>query len=68
MITNDSSIRVPDVVGLSSKDAKDLLGQLGIQVELDGVGYVTSQSVAPGSEITEGLSIQLTLAPKFAVE
>lgn len=68
LITNDSSIRVPDVVGLSSKDAKDLLGQLGIQVELDGVGYVTSQSVAPGSEITEGLSIQLTLAPKFAVE
>ena len=65
LITNDSKIKVPNVVGLSSKEAKDLLQKLGIKVKLEGVGYVTSQSIQEQTEITEGLEIILTLQPKF---
>ena len=68
LITNDSNIKVPNVVGYSSKVAKDLLTKLGISVTLDGVGYVTSQSVAPDTDITDGLAITLTLSPKYVVE
>ena len=68
LITNDSSIKVPNVVGLSSKVAKDLLTKLGVKVNLDGVGYVVSQSLPEGTDITEGLVIDLTLSPKFAAE
>ena len=68
LITNDSSIKVPNVTGLSSKVAKDLLTKLGIKVEMDGVGYVVSQSLPEGSDITDGLVIQLALSPKFAAE
>ena len=67
-ITNDSSIKVPNVVGLSSKVAKDLLTNLGIDVVLDGVGYVSEQSVLEGADIVEGLQITLKLAPKFSPE
>lgn len=65
LITNDENLTVPNVVGLSSKVAKDLLEQLGIKVNLEGVGYVTAQSIPADTKITEGLEINLTLNPKF---
>jgi penicillin-binding protein 2B len=68
LITNDSNITVPNVVGLSSKIAKDILSKLNIKVNLDGVGYVTTQSVPEGTIITEGMEMILTLSPKYVVE
>ena len=50
------------------KIAKDLLQKLGVIVHLDGVGYVTSQSVGEGTPITEGMEVTLQLAPKYSVE
>ncbi len=65
LITNDSSLKVPNVKGLSSKLAKNLLENLGLKVNLDGVGYVTEQSISENTPITEGLEITLKLSPKF---
>lgn len=65
LITNDSNLTVPNVLGLSSKVAKSLLEKLGINVVLDGVGYVVEQSVPENTAITPGLEIKLTLSPKF---
>ncbi len=65
LITNDENLTMPNVVGLSSKVAKNLLEQLGIKVTLDGVGYVTAQTIPEGTKITDNLEITLTLAPKF---
>lgn len=65
LITNDSNITVPNVLGLSSKVAKSLLEKLGINVVLDGVGYVVEQSSPENTAITPGLEIKLTLIPKF---
>lgn len=66
LITNDTNITIPNVVGLSSKVANNLLQLLGVKVKLDGVGYVTAQSVAEGTAITDGLEVTLTLNPKFS--
>jgi hypothetical protein len=65
LITNDNNITIPNMTGLSSKVAKGLLEQLGVKVNLDGVGYVINQSVAPGTQITDGMEIILVLNPKF---
>lgn len=65
LITNDDNLTVPNVVGLSSKVAKDLLEKLGIKVNLNGVGYVTEQSIPEGTTITENLEMNLNLSPKF---
>lgn len=65
LITNDKNIQVPNVVGLSSKVASNLLQKLGIKVVLEGVGYVTGQSIPESTLITEGLEITLTLSPKY---
>ncbi len=65
LITNDNKLTIPNVSGLSSKIAKNLLQQLNVKVNLDGVGYVTEQSLPQGTEITEGMEITLKLSPKY---
>lgn len=65
LITNDSNLTVPDVTGLSSKQAEDLLRILGISVKLEGNGYVTGQSIGAGTTITDNMEITLNLSPKF---
>ncbi len=65
LITNDPEIKVPNVIGLSSKVAKNILQKLNIKVVLDGIGYVTEQSISEGTKITDGIEIKLTLKPKF---
>ena len=67
LITNGNRT-VPNVVGLSSKVAKDVLQKLGLKVNLEGVGYVTEQSISEATQITEGMEINLKLAPKYQVE
>ena len=64
LITNDEDLKVPNVVGLSSKNAKAILEYLGFKVKLDGVGYVENQSIAPGEKI-EKKEIVLTLKTKY---
>lgn len=66
LITNDSRYTVPNVVGLSSKEANTLLEMLGLKVKLEGSGYVNNQSIPENTEITEGMEITLTLSPKFS--
>ena len=66
LITNDPNLTVPNVVGLSSKVANSILSLLGIKVNLDGVGYVTAQSIPENTPITDGLEITLALSPKFS--
>lgn len=65
LITNDSNLTVPDVTGISSKQAEDLLRILGISVKLEGNGYVTGQSIGAGTTITDNMEITLNLSPKF---
>ena len=64
LVTNDS-YTVPNVVGYSSKEAENLLKLLGLKVKLEGTGYVSSQSVAENTAITNGMEITLNLSPKF---
>ena len=65
LITNDDNLTIPNVVGLSSKVAKSILQELNVKVVLDGVGYVTSQSIPENTPITGGMEITLSLSPKF---
>ena len=65
LITNGDNLLVPNVLGLSSKQAEDILRLLGLSVKLEGNGYVTAQSLAEGTAVTKGAEITLTLAPKF---
>ena len=67
LITNKEK-KMPNLIGKSSKVAKDILVKLGIKTKLDGVGYVTEQSISESTPIQENMEIELKLSPKFSGE
>ena len=65
LFTNDNVIVMPDVSSLSSKVSKGILEKMGLKVTLDGVGYVTSQSIPAGTVVNLNDEVVLTLSPKY---
>jgi cell division protein FtsI (penicillin-binding protein 3) len=51
---------VPNVVGMGLKDALYVLENLGLQVQVNGVGRVRQQSIIPGTRV-QGQTVRLTL-------
>jgi cell division protein FtsI (penicillin-binding protein 3) len=52
---------IPDVRGMGARDALYLLEKSGLRVNLDGSGRVISQTLSPGSRLTRGSTIGITL-------
>lgn len=53
--------RVPDVRGMGLKEALFLLENRGLRVQSTGSGAVVSQSIAPGTAVTRGATVTITL-------
>ncbi len=53
---------VPDVKGMSLKDAIYLLENIGLKVMFSGSGKVKDQSIEPGKKIEEGKTIKIELS------
>ena len=52
---------MPNVKGMGLKDALFLLESLGLKVTINGRGKVSSQSVAPGTQLVKGMAVALDL-------
>jgi cell division protein FtsI (penicillin-binding protein 3) len=53
--------KVPNVTGMTAKDAVYLLESQGLIVRMSGKGKVLTQSLVPGSEIVKGQLIRIKL-------
>jgi cell division protein FtsI (penicillin-binding protein 3) len=53
--------KVPNVKGMSAKDAIYLLESNGLSVRLTGYGRVVTQSILPGTEIHKGQVVKIEL-------
>ena len=53
---------VPDVRGMTLRDAIYVLENLGLEVEVKGRGRVATQSMTPGGRLTKGSTIKLKLS------
>lgn len=53
---------VPDVTGMSFRDAIYLLEKSGLRVSYDGIGRVSQQSLSPGTRFSKGSRIYLKLS------
>jgi cell division protein FtsI (penicillin-binding protein 3) len=53
--------KVPNVKGMSAKDAIYLLESNGLSVRLTGCGRVVTQSILPGTEIHKGQVVKIEL-------
>jgi cell division protein FtsI (penicillin-binding protein 3) len=53
---------VPDVRGMSAREAISRLTRFGLAARMQGDGFVTAQDPAPGTPVSEGSVCHLTLA------
>lgn len=58
--TESNKIIMPDLTGLNTIDAKRILNNLGLKVELNGVGNIIAQSIRKNSLIDKGKEVVLT--------
>ena len=65
ILTNDTNLVMPNLVGLSYKDVINILKLMGVKYNLDGNGYVVSQSVSEGTNITGDMVIELKLGSGY---
>jgi cell division protein FtsI (penicillin-binding protein 3) len=58
---------IPNFVGMDKSSALQLAQSRSIQIEVNGFGVVTKQSIAPGTPVAENLSLRLQFeAPTYA--
>lgn len=57
LLTNDYDKTMVDLSGLSYKECIEVLKLMNINYELSGYGYVTEQSIPPGTKVNEKLNV-----------
>ena len=61
LLTDEYDKKIPNLVGLSYKDAINILKLMGVRYTTEGKGYVTNQSIQPDSIVTEEMTVILKL-------
>ena len=59
LFTNDSNVTMPDLTNYSVKEASVILSKLGIKYVNNATGYVTSQSISPGTTMNSDMEVTL---------
>lgn len=62
-IPDGQEVTMPDVNGLTMREAGRLLGRLGIRMDPQGSGVAVEQKVAPGTKIKAGIAVRVIFAP-----
>ncbi|ASS75872.1 hypothetical protein CIG75_13520 [Tumebacillus algifaecis] len=60
----EGKVKLPDLTGLSLREAIETLALLQLQIDPAGSGYVTKQEVAPGTLVPVGTPVKITLSPQ----
>ena len=62
LLTDKYDKSMPNLVGLSYKDAMNILKLMGVKYELEGKGYVISQNIPEGIIVGDDATVHLTLS------
>lgn len=61
LLTDTYDKAMPNLIGLSYKDAMNILKLMGVKYNLEGKGYVVSQSIPEGIIVGDDVTVTLTL-------
>ena len=59
----DDGKGMPNLQGMSIKEASQTLAQRGLGIDIQGNGLANSQSIAPGTAIQQGQTVTVTFSP-----
>ena len=62
LLTNNYDKAMPSLIGLSYKDAMNILKLMGVKYNLEGKGYVVSQSIPEGIIVGNDATVNLVLS------
>ncbi len=65
ILTDNYDKSMPDLTGLSYKDATNILKLMGVKYSITGNGYVTNQSIGVGTILGEDDTVTLTLSDGY---
>lgn len=65
LVTNDTNLLMPNLIGYSVNEAQTLLNLLNVKYEMEGNGYVVSQNIGVGTALKTNDVVMLTFKPKF---
>jgi Cell division protein FtsI/penicillin-binding protein 2 len=68
IVTNSSNITMPSLIGYSAKDLYALLNKLNIDYDVEGIGYVTEQSIEAGTIINDKSKVKVKLELKNQIK
>ena len=62
LVSNSSDYVMEDINGWSLNEVMTYANLLGVELKTEGYGYVNSQSIAPGTPITDDMVLTVTLS------
>ena len=65
LLTNGNEIRMPDLTGYSTRDLMSFISLVKIPYTAEGIGYVVSQNIPPGTLIDENSNLEVKLESKY---
>lgn len=68
LMTNDSNVKMPNIMGWARQDAIGLFKLIDMEYSIEGYGFVTSFSIKQGEAINKESSINVTLGSKYDFE
>lgn len=68
LVTNDTTLKMPSMINWSRAEAITLLNLFNLNYEIEGYGYVTSQSISENSIIKGDEVVSLTLNKKYNLD
>ena len=67
LLTDKYDKKMPSLIGLSYKDATNILKLMGVKYSLEGNGYVVSQSVPEGIIVNNETGVALKLENSYSL-
>ncbi|MCM1371331.1 MAG: penicillin-binding protein [Clostridium sp.] len=68
LLTNSDNIKMPNILKWSKKDVITLCDMLGINVEIEGYGYVISQSIEANSSLKKEETLKVVLKDTYSIK
>ncbi len=65
LLTNSSEIKMPNLVGYSTRDLQSFINIVKIPYSKEGIGYVISQSIPPETVLDENSNLEVNLEAKY---
>ena len=65
LLTNGNEIKMPDLKGYSAKDLTSFISLVKIPYTSEGIGYIVSQNIPPGTIINETTNLEIKLESKY---